>query len=176
MMYLLKLMWWHLFTSLYFALFQMLSVVGVNMKPWNLLTFLLKWAIYLILKKNFSFILLYYFTLQVLSKACKVPSVLLMSRLVMRKQISYFEYLCSITLSIGMFIFLFGNHQAQISSKLDRNEKLLNGFLVLSLYLVFDSFTSNWEEKFVRVYLFLLARQLQNWGWTRLLLEMGSRS
>lgn len=56
----------------------------------------------------------------------------------------------------------FGYHQAQISSKLDRNEKLLNGFLVLSLYLVFDSFTSNWEEKFVRVYLFLLARQLQN--------------
>jgi len=70
----------------------------------------------------------------------------------MRKQISYFEYLCSITLSIGMFIFLFGNHQAQISSKLDRNEKLLNGFLVLSLYLVFDSFTSNWEEKLYNKY------------------------
>ncbi|XP_074593084.1 adenosine 3'-phospho 5'-phosphosulfate transporter 1 isoform X2 [Brevipalpus obovatus] len=100
------------------------------------------------------------FPTQVLSKACKIPSVMMMSRLVSGKKYSTYEYLCGFSISLGMLLFLLGNHSANSSthshdSSLSSNQslyKLMNGLIVLVLYLAFDSFTSNWEEKIYHKY------------------------
>lgn len=62
------------------------------------------------------------FPTQVLSKACKLIPVMLMSKLISRKRYSMFDYLCAIVLSAGMSIFLLfqdtkksGNHTDIIS-------------------------------------------------------------
>lgn len=118
------------------------------------------------------------FPTQVLSKACKLIPVMVMSYLVSGKRYKLHEYNVAILISIGISFFLLGNHiiesQSHLSSTsidsshinetstartvpsnptkgssdLDlKSYSLVDGILILSLYLTFDSFTSNWQEK-----------------------------
>lgn len=119
---------------------------------------------------------------QVLSKACKILPVMLMARLVSGKRFRSLEYCIAVSISLGMSLFLWGNHIANAHSSHDipsakivngnmsklesvhlvhghlkeasgfKNQELPNyslfdGLIVLSLYLTFDSFTSNWQER-----------------------------
>lgn len=90
---------------------------------------------------------------------------MLMSRLVSNKKYDLFEYLVSLFISFGMIIFLHGNHNVHPSSpstkesdnstdsqSINTSAKLANGLIVLALYLLFDSFTSNWEENIFHKY------------------------
>ena len=107
---------------------------------------------------------------------------MLMARMVSGKRFRVLEYFIAISISLGMSLFLWGNHLSNsshlpssgissghqvngsnsnlirsISSKSNHfnpapqiepsNYSLFDGLIVLALYLTFDSFTSNWQER-----------------------------
>lgn len=114
------------------------------------------------------------FPTQVISKSCKIIPVMLMSKILLHKRYQSFDYLCALMLSVGMFIFLFNqpvvdksghenngtlpdiksqtNQVTQAHADISeigrnvRDSNLANGLVILALYLVFDSFTSNWQQ------------------------------
>lgn len=85
---------------------------------------------------------------QVLSKAAKTIPVMLMGKLISRTQYKYYEYITSITLSIGMLMFMIdvGNDKARTTVT------TLSGALLLIAYIAFDSFTSNWQSSLFKKY------------------------
>lgn len=101
---------------------------------------------------------------------------MLMARLVSGKRFRTIEYLIAVSISMGMSLFLWGNHLSKatddVSGTTSRhhvngsnltiypkdtfssgqslepsNYSLFDGLIVLALYLTFDSFTSNWQER-----------------------------
>lgn len=113
------------------------------------------------------------FPTQVLSKSCKIVPVMLMSKIMLRKSYQWLDYFCAVLLSTGMFIFLvyqppppgkehsivnatsssYGHesegHIARLSTHLSEHiasSSMFSGLIILSLYLAFDSFTSNWQQ------------------------------
>lgn len=104
------------------------------------------------------------FPTQVLSKACKLLPVMMMSRLVSGKKYRPLEYFIAVVVSAGMCLFLLSSyddfHHHHNSIRSIDNEKtrsiisysLFDGLIILSLYLTFDSFTSNWQERVSRDY------------------------
>jgi adenosine 3'-phospho 5'-phosphosulfate transporter B2 len=101
---------------------------------------------------------------------------MIMSSIISGKKYRPREYMVVIVISCGMFLFLIGNEGAGSSkshniisdathvtpvhevlplgaaaadtdSSVRRPFSLIDGLLILSLYLTFDSFTSNWQEK-----------------------------
>lgn len=85
---------------------------------------------------------------QVLAKAAKTIPVMLMGKIVSRTQYKYYEYITSITLSIGMLMFMVdvGNDKAKTSVT------TISGALLLFSYIIFDSFTSNWQSSLFKTY------------------------
>lgn len=118
------------------------------------------------------------FPTQVVSKACKLIPVMLMSYFVSGKRYKLHEYYIAVLISIGCSFFLIGNHIEQSkyhtgNSSLNesvnihpfnstahnpgeqintKSYSLIDGLLILSLYLTFDSFTSNWQKKLMKDY------------------------
>lgn len=125
------------------------------------------------------------FPTQVLSKACKLIPVMLMSYFVSGKRYKFHEYYIAVLISIGCSFFLIGNHmeesksathlhlntshhfesdnftvhdstvkktQAAATRTISKSYSLIDGLLILSLYLTFDSFTSNWQKKLMKDY------------------------
>jgi adenosine 3'-phospho 5'-phosphosulfate transporter B2 len=97
------------------------------------------------------------FPTQVLSKACKILPVMLMSQLIGGKRYQATEYVAAISISLGMTMFLWGNHQTTHHGSRGtpadgQAYSLLDGMLILGLYLSFDSFTSNWQGKLFEKY------------------------
>lgn len=105
------------------------------------------------------------FPTQVLSKSCKIIPVMLMSKLIHKKKYQTGEYLSAASLSIGLFIFLLnpigsssgsGHHARNSDQKLGEST-LASGLIILALYLMFDSFTSNWQQSLFERY------RVNNW-------------
>lgn len=94
------------------------------------------------------------FSTQVLSKSCKIVAVMLMSKLVLKRKYQLIDYICALVLSVGMFIFLLhqpskvnkGQDDHQTHQLEPKSSFLTSGLIILSLYLAFDSFTSNWQQ------------------------------
>lgn len=88
------------------------------------------------------------FPTQVLAKASKVIPVMLMGKVVSRRNYEYHEYLTAIMISIGVSMFLLTSgdvtrHKGTITT--------FSGVILLVGYMTFDSFTSNWQgELFIR--------------------------
>lgn len=82
------------------------------------------------------------FPTQVLAKASKVIPVMLMGRLVSRKSYEYWEYFTAVLISVGVSMFLLssaaGEHPSTVTT--------FSGVVILAGYIVFDSFTSNWQD------------------------------
>lgn len=113
------------------------------------------------------------FPTQCLSKSCKVIPVMLMSKLLMSKRYPYIDYLCALLLAVGMFIFMlnqpidelnkhnrhgnYSDHLPQVKSTKGDYSLALSGFSILTLYLTFDSFTSNWQQNLYSRY------DISNW-------------
>lgn len=90
---------------------------------------------------------------QVLAKSCKIIPVMLMGKVISRQTYEFYEYLTAGLMSVGMVLFLSGssdyiksNHDADVTNS------GLSGLLILICYMVFDSFTSNWQSELFRVY------------------------
>ncbi|XP_008200160.1 adenosine 3'-phospho 5'-phosphosulfate transporter 1 [Tribolium castaneum] len=85
---------------------------------------------------------------QVLAKAAKTIPVMLMGRIISKTKYEYYEYVTSVILSVGMLMFMLdvGNDRA------DSAITTLSGAFLLILYIVFDSFTSNWQQALFKSY------------------------
>uniref|UniRef100_A0A9J7XIW5 Adenosine 3'-phospho 5'-phosphosulfate transporter 1 n=1 Tax=Cyprinus carpio carpio TaxID=630221 RepID=A0A9J7XIW5_CYPCA len=82
------------------------------------------------------------FPTQVLAKASKVIPVMLMGKIVSRKSYEYWEYFTAVLISLGVSMFL-------LSSSTDKHPSTVttfSGVVILGGYIVFDSFTSNWQD------------------------------
>ncbi|XP_053316098.1 adenosine 3'-phospho 5'-phosphosulfate transporter 1 [Spea bombifrons] len=82
------------------------------------------------------------FPTQVLAKASKVIPVMLMGKLVSHKTYEYWEYLTAVLISVGVSMFLLSNGGGARASGVTT----FSGVVILSGYIVFDSFTSNWQD------------------------------
>ncbi|KAB1261865.1 Adenosine 3'-phospho 5'-phosphosulfate transporter 1 [Camelus dromedarius] len=82
------------------------------------------------------------FPTQVLAKASKVIPVMLMGKLVSRRSYEHWEYLTAGLISIGVSMFLLSSGPEPHSSP----ATTLSGLILLSGYIAFDSFTSNWQD------------------------------
>ncbi|XP_030051615.1 adenosine 3'-phospho 5'-phosphosulfate transporter 1 isoform X2 [Microcaecilia unicolor] len=82
------------------------------------------------------------FPTQVLAKASKVIPVMLMGKLVSSKSYEYWEYLTAVLISIGVSMFLLSNSTGKHPSTVTT----FSGLVILAGYIVFDSFTSNWQD------------------------------
>lgn len=93
--------------------------------------------------------------MQVLAKACKIIPVMLMGKLINKQTYEYYEYLTATLISFGMILFLSGSSDY---IKVGQEETIptatigLSGLIVLILYMVFDSFTSNWQSALFQTY------------------------
>ncbi|XP_053568722.1 adenosine 3'-phospho 5'-phosphosulfate transporter 1 [Bombina bombina] len=82
------------------------------------------------------------FPTQVLAKASKVIPVMLMGKLISHKTYEYWEYLTAILISVGVSMFLLSNGGSDRPSGVTT----FSGVVLLSGYIIFDSFTSNWQD------------------------------
>lgn len=82
------------------------------------------------------------FPTQVMAKASKVIPVMLMGKLVSGKKYEYYEYVTAIMISVGLSMFLMTSGD---SSKHSDSVTTTSGIIMLVGYMMFDSFTSNWQ-------------------------------
>lgn len=82
------------------------------------------------------------FPTQVLAKASKVIPVMLMGKVVSHKSYEYWEYLTAALISLGVSMFLLSS----APSKHPSTVTTFSGVVILVGYIVFDSFTSNWQD------------------------------
>lgn len=88
------------------------------------------------------------FPTQVLAKSCKIIPVMLMGKVVSRAKYEFYEYFSAILISLGMIFFLMGSATGAAGSSITT----ITGVLFLSLYMTFDSFTSNWQGDLFKTY------------------------
>lgn len=89
------------------------------------------------------------FPTQVLAKSCKIIPVMLMGKIVSRTKFEFYEYLTAILISIGMLAFLLGSKSDHHTAS---SITSMTGILLLTMYLMFDSFTSNWQSDLFKTY------------------------
>lgn len=88
------------------------------------------------------------FPTQVLAKSCKIIPVMLMGKIVSRTKYEFYEYVTAVLISIGMIFFLMGSTEHQKGNSVTT----MTGILLLILYLLFDSFTANWQGSLFKTY------------------------
>ncbi|XP_059157300.1 adenosine 3'-phospho 5'-phosphosulfate transporter 1-like [Physella acuta] len=89
------------------------------------------------------------FPTQVLAKASKVIPVMLMGKVVSHKTYQYHEYATAIMISVGLSMFLLTSgdvtrHKDSVTTT--------SGLIMLIGYMLFDSFTSNWQGELFTQY------------------------
>ncbi|XP_062502126.1 adenosine 3'-phospho 5'-phosphosulfate transporter 1-like [Corticium candelabrum] len=89
------------------------------------------------------------FPIQVLAKASKVIPVMIMGKFVSRKSYSWHEYATAVLISIGASLFLLASSH---HSKNKATETTTVGLIILFGYMIFDSFTSNWQSELFKTY------------------------
>ncbi|XP_058116249.1 adenosine 3'-phospho 5'-phosphosulfate transporter 1 [Anopheles ziemanni] len=88
------------------------------------------------------------FPTQVLAKSCKIIPVMMMGKIISRNKYEFYEYLTAIMISVGMIFFLTGSADESKASAMTT----LTGVLLLTFYMIFDSFTSNWQGELFKSY------------------------
>lgn len=92
------------------------------------------------------------FPTQVLAKSCKIIPVMLMGKIVSRTKYEFYEYLTAILISVGMMFFLLGSASNSGHAYTGSSIASMTGILLLTLYMLFDSFTSNWQSDLFKTY------------------------
>ncbi|CAK9036165.1 Adenosine 3'-phospho 5'-phosphosulfate transporter 1 (PAPS transporter 1) (Solute carrier family 35 member B2), partial [Durusdinium trenchii] len=83
------------------------------------------------------------FPTQVLAKSSKLIPVMLMGKLISKKSYKWWEYGVAATIGFGVAVFTLNNNDSAKHSA-DHGTSF-SGLLLITLYLVFDSFTSQWQ-------------------------------
>lgn len=88
------------------------------------------------------------FPTQVIAKSTKVIPVMLMGKCVSGKKYQFYEYLTAVMISAGVAIFLLssGDHSTK------NTVTTFSGVILLFGYVLFDSFTSNWQGELFTQY------------------------
>ena len=94
------------------------------------------------------------FPTQVLGKASKVIPVMIMGKIVSKKTYPWHEYITAGLLSIGVALFLLAADPAadQAVESEHTTETTFAGVVILLGYMMFDSFTSNWQSEVFSTY------------------------
>jgi len=78
---------------------------------------------------------------------------MLMGKLVSRRSYSWSDYVTAVAISAGLFAFLLTSTNVEHHGKYrEQASTTVSGVVILIGYLVFDSFTSNWQGELFRVY------------------------
>lgn len=88
------------------------------------------------------------FPTQVLAKSCKIIPVMLMGKLMSKAKYESYEYVTALLISLGMIFFMSGSSDSSKASGVTT----LTGIFLLSMYMVFDSFTANWQGSLFKGY------------------------
>ncbi|XP_017102712.2 adenosine 3'-phospho 5'-phosphosulfate transporter 1 [Drosophila bipectinata] len=88
------------------------------------------------------------FPTQVLAKSCKIIPVMLMGKIMSKAKYETYEYATALLISLGMIFFLGGSSDSSKASGVTT----LTGIFLLSMYMVFDSFTANWQGSLFKSY------------------------
>uniref|UniRef100_A0A182K667 Adenosine 3'-phospho 5'-phosphosulfate transporter 1 n=1 Tax=Anopheles christyi TaxID=43041 RepID=A0A182K667_9DIPT len=88
------------------------------------------------------------FPTQVLAKSCKIIPVMIMGKIISRNKYEFYEYLTAVMISVGMIFFLTGSTDESKTTAMTT----LTGVLLLTFYMIFDSFTSNWQGELFKSY------------------------
>ncbi|CAD5118568.1 DgyrCDS7256 [Dimorphilus gyrociliatus] len=89
------------------------------------------------------------FPMQVMTKASKIIPVMAMSKIVSNKTYKLHEYILALFISIGLFLFIFATKDAV---KGYSSTTTFAGVVLLLGYVIFDSFTSNWQSKLFKTH------------------------
>ncbi|KAL8610954.1 hypothetical protein ACOMHN_042570 [Nucella lapillus] len=89
------------------------------------------------------------FPTQVLAKASKVIPVMLMGKIVSKRTYEFYEYLTAVMISLGVSMFLLTSQDA---TKQGDTVTTTSGLCLLVGYMMFDSFTSNWQGELFSQY------------------------
>lgn len=90
------------------------------------------------------------FPTQVICKASKTMAVIIMGKAVSGKKFPAYEYVCAALIFVGVSVFLLWNPQE--TEKNYTSETTFSGLIILFGYIVFDSFTSNWQGELYSTY------------------------
>lgn len=79
---------------------------------------------------------------------------MLMGKIISRQTYEFYEYLTAVCMSLGMVLFLSGSSDyiKTGNETADVTTSGVSGLLILTFYMVFDSFTSNWQSELFRMY------------------------
>lgn len=86
--------------------------------------------------------------LKVLAKSCKLIPVMIMGRIISRNKYELYEYVVAVAISVGMIFFLSGSYDQSKHTPITT----ITGLFLLCMYMVFDSFTSNWQSEIFTTY------------------------
>jgi solute carrier family 35 (adenosine 3'-phospho 5'-phosphosulfate transporter), member B2 len=91
------------------------------------------------------------FPTQMLAKALKLVPVMLMGKFINNKTYETYEYICGAMIGFGIYLFLSSSESIEFGQDLFGNPEgvrgIYCGLVLLSLYLFFDSFTSQWQTR-----------------------------
>jgi solute carrier family 35 (adenosine 3'-phospho 5'-phosphosulfate transporter), member B2 len=91
------------------------------------------------------------FPTQMLAKALKLVPVMLMGKFINNKTYETYEYVCGAMIGFGIYLFLSSSESIEFGQDLFGNPESVKGIycglVLLSLYLFFDSFTSQWQTR-----------------------------
>lgn len=88
------------------------------------------------------------FPTQVLAKSCKIIPVMLMGKIMSRTKYECYEYLTAVMISLGMVFFMTGSAE----EKRITSVTTITGVFLLAMYMIFDSFTTNWQDALFKTY------------------------
>lgn len=90
------------------------------------------------------------FPTQILSKSCKIIPVMLMGKLVSNKVYPWYDYIMAVFVSMGVALFLLATKSDTSHHNISNTTSI--GLIILFCYMLFDSFTSNWQSKLFNQY------------------------
>jgi len=93
------------------------------------------------------------FPTQVLSKSFKTAPIMVMGRLLGNKTYPFYDYVVAATIGLGVAIFVSSSEGLKIGVDTFGNQGAIGcGLLLLGLYLIIDSFTSQWQSRMFTVH------------------------
>lgn len=88
------------------------------------------------------------FPTQVLAKSCKIIPVMLMGKILSKNKYQCYEYFTAVLISLGMVFFMMGSANSDKSNGVTT----MTGIVLLAMYMIFDSFTANWQGDLFKAY------------------------
>ena len=99
---------------------------------------------------NYESLKLLDFTVSVVGRQCKLITVMIVGKLMIKKTYHLFEYFTAVLLITGLSIFTIFNQKS--SSQIVENSTTIVGMVLLFTYLLLFAFTSNWQKKLFDTY------------------------